>query len=148
MTQEGWAYNVVNTADWVPEVPFSVQTINDFNTVNPFTGAKRIIKKQKGPKQLLFVYVYKQMSKHPLKAQKKYEKILGHYVYKGIKKILPDFEEPTYAHTNDYVRTGHTIVLQATDSYYNKYPDSKTNVFCHHFFYQYYYLLEHFNEAK
>ena len=25
--QGGWAFNVVNAADWVPEVPFSIQTI-------------------------------------------------------------------------------------------------------------------------
>ncbi len=142
LTQEGWAYNVVNTADWVPEVPFSVQTIYDFNTVNPFSGAKKLIKKQKGGKKLLLKHVYKQLSKHPLKAQRKYEKFLGHYLYKGIKKQLPDLEEPVYVHTNNYVRTGHTIVLQADDAYFAKFPDKKEKVFCHHFFYQYYYLLE------
>lgn len=141
MTQGGWAYNVVNTADWVPEVPFSVQTVNDFNTVNPFSGAKKAIKKQKGGKKLLIKYIYKQLSKHPLKAQKKYEKFLGRFLYKGIKKELPDFQEPVYAHDNNYVRTGHTIVLLADEEYYAKYPDSKTNVFCHHFFHQYYYLI-------
>lgn len=148
MTQGGWAYNVVNTADWVPEVPLSVQTVNDFNTINPFTGAKKAIKKQKGSKKFLLKYVYNQLSKHPLKAQKKYEKFLGHYLYKGIKKQLPDFEEPTYLPSNDYVRTGHTIVLQTDEAYYKKFPNSQTNVFCHHFFIQYYYLIEKLGAVK
>ena len=148
MTQEGWAYNVVSTADWVPEVPFGVQTVYDFSTVNPFSGAKKIIKKQKGPKKLILKHVYKQLSKHPLKAQKKYEKFLGRYLYKGIKKELPDFEEPIYTPTNDYVRTGHTIVLQADEAYYAKFPDMPTKVFCHHFFQQYYFLLENASTFK
>ena len=147
LTQEGWAYNVVSTADWVPEVPFSIQTIHDFNTVNPFKDAKRLIKKTTGPKKLLLKHVYRQLSKHPLKAQKKYEKFLGHYLYKGIKKTLPDFEEPLYSHSNDYVRTGRTIVLEADEAYYKEYPD-KANVFCHHFFYQYYYLIAKLGEIK
>lgn len=29
MTQDGWAYNVVNASDWVPEVPLTVQTTDD-----------------------------------------------------------------------------------------------------------------------
>ncbi|MDF2454964.1 MAG: lipase [Cytophagaceae bacterium] len=142
LTQEGWAYTVVNTADWVPEVPFSVQTVYDFNTVNPFSGAKKLVKKQKGGKKLLLKHVYKQLSKHPLKAQKKYEKFLGHYLYKGIKKQLPDLEEPVYVHTSNYVRTGHTIVLQVDEAYYEKFPNKQDKVFSHHFFYQYYYLIE------
>ena len=58
MTQGGWAYNVVNAADWVPEVPMSIQTLKDFNNVNPFTNAKEMIKKQKFPKNLVLKYVY------------------------------------------------------------------------------------------
>jgi hypothetical protein len=148
LTQEGWAYNLVSTADWVPEVPLSVQTIYDFNTVNPFKDAKRLMNKTKGPKKLLLKHVYRQLSKHPLKAQKKYEKILGHYLYKGIRKTLPDFEEPVYFRSSDYVRTGRTIVLQADEAYYKQYPDSKTNVFCHHFFYQYYFLIERLGKIE
>ena len=42
-TRGGWAYNVINTADWVPDVPFSVQTVDDFTAVNTFRGAKAAI---------------------------------------------------------------------------------------------------------
>ncbi|WP_154858043.1 hypothetical protein [Cyclobacterium xiamenense] len=33
------AFHVVNTADWVPDVPFSLLTINDFTEVNFFSQA-------------------------------------------------------------------------------------------------------------
>ena len=51
-TQAGWAYNVVNTADWVPESPVTVQTLDDFNEVNPFINAKGIIRQQSFFKRL------------------------------------------------------------------------------------------------
>jgi len=39
-------------------------------------------------------------------------------------------------------------VLQADEAYYKVYPDKANNVFCHHFFYQYYYLIEKLGEIK
>ncbi|MFW6351616.1 MAG: lipase family protein, partial [Bacteroidota bacterium] len=39
LNRQGWAFNVVNTADWVPETPLTVQTINNFNEINPFKNA-------------------------------------------------------------------------------------------------------------
>ncbi len=42
----GWGYNVINGADWVPELPFSVQTLNDFNETNPFKNVDGIFRKQ------------------------------------------------------------------------------------------------------
>ncbi|MEO5967252.1 MAG: lipase family protein, partial [Ferruginibacter sp.] len=58
LTQGGWAYNVVNTADWVPEAPFTVQTIYDYNFKNPFKNAKSLIRKQKFPAKIVLRYVY------------------------------------------------------------------------------------------
>jgi hypothetical protein len=34
--QIGWSFTVVNGADWVPELPVSIQSIGDFNKTNPF----------------------------------------------------------------------------------------------------------------
>lgn len=80
MNKGGWAYNVVNSADWVPEVPFTVQTINDFTDVNPFVGAKAIIRKQKFPNNLALKHVYNKLSKPSEKAQRNYQKYLGKMV--------------------------------------------------------------------
>ena len=41
--------HIVNTADFVPELPFSIQIMDDFNDVNPFTGAKDLIKTKSSP---------------------------------------------------------------------------------------------------
>ena len=46
ITRNGWAFTVVNAADWVPETLFSVQTLKDVNPLNPFFNIADIIKKQ------------------------------------------------------------------------------------------------------
>ena len=141
-TQNGWAYNVVNSADWVPEVPLSVQTVNDFNPTNPFSGAPTMIKKQKLLKRIALNYVYKSLSKPSLKAQKNYQKYLGKLASDAVKKNLKGYVPPAYYNSNNYVRTGTTIVLLADSAYFQKYPDSKEKIFTHHFHPPYLYLAE------
>ncbi|MFD2569784.1 lipase family protein [Spirosoma soli] len=139
-TQNGWAYNVVNSADWVPEVPLSVQTINDFNETNPFKGAPGIIKKQKLPRRIALKYVYNSLSRPALKAQKNYQKYLGKLASRTVKKNLNGYVPPAYYNSNNYVRTGNMIVLLADSTYYKQYPDSKEKIFTHHFHPPYLYL--------
>jgi hypothetical protein len=142
LTQNGWAYNVVNSADWVPETPFSIQTLSDFNATNPFVNAKVLLGKQGFPKNIILKAVYNKMHRKTRKAMQYYCKNLGKRVGKMLKKSLPGFEPPVYAETMNYVRTGNYITLLADDEYYKLFPDSKTNAFAHHFHKPYLYLLE------
>ncbi len=142
MTQGGWAFNAVNAADWVPEMPISIQTLKDFNNVNPFTNAKLLIKKQKFPKNLLLKHVYNQLDKPTKKAQKNYEKYLGNMASKIIKQNLKDFSPPLYYGSNHYVRTGTTISLLPDDDYYKQYPEDPSKLFPHHFHAPYLSLLD------
>ena len=145
LTFGGWAFNVVNAADWVPETPISIQTVNDFNTTNPFINAGDAIKKQKTATRIVLKHVYKKLSKPALKAQKNYEKYLGKMTEKLIKENIPDFISPDYYKSNNYVRTGNMIVLMPDEEYYQKYPDSETNIFIHHYHQPYLDLLEKLN---
>jgi len=142
LTQNGWAYNVVNSADWVPETPFSIQTLNDFNTTNPFVNAKSVIKKMSFPKNPVLKWVYNKMDRKTRKAMKYYCKNLGKRVGGMLKKSLPGFEPPVYAENMNYVRAGNYIVLQADEPYYKLFPDSEKNVFIHHLHKPYLYLLD------
>lgn len=142
MTQNGWAYNAVNTADWVPELIFSIQTLNDLNTTNPFVNAKDFIRKQSFPKNIVLSLVYNRLRKLPIRSQEKYEKYLGGFTTKLVKKYYPEFEPPAFYNSIDYVRTGNTIVLQADEAYFQKYPDDTKKVFVHHFHQPYLYLLD------
>lgn len=148
MTQGGWAYNVVNAADWVPEMPISIQTLKDFNNVNPFTNAKVLIKKQKFPTNLLLKHIYNQLDKPTRKAQANYEKYLGKMTSKIIKQHIAGFSPPLYFSSNHYVRTGATIVLLPSDQYFKQFPDDPTKLFPHHFHAQYLFLLDELPEIN
>lgn len=142
MTQNGWAFNVVNSADWVPESGISIQTFNDFNTTNPFVLAKGLIKKQKFPNNLVGRYVYNRLDKITLRAQRRFRRNMGNLTSKFVKSYLKGFEPPEYTNSSNYVRTGPTVVLLADEDYYKLYPDDPAKMFMHHFPAPYLYLLE------
>jgi len=137
-----WAFNVVNSADWAPETPISIQTLYDFNDTNLFKGLKEYIRKLKFPENIIMKRIYTQLDKPTRKAQKKYEKYLGRMTSKFIKKKLPEFVPPKYSESNNYVRTGKTVVLYADDDYYKKFPMVAEDFAIHHNFNAYLYLLE------
>ncbi len=134
LTQDGWGYNLVNTADWVPDTPFSVQTVSDFTAVNPFRGAKKVIKKQKFPVNLALKHVYNKLSRPSEKAQRNYQKYLGKMLSKTVKKQFPEFVPPLYYNSNYYVRVGSTIILKADDDYFKQFSNEPTNpnIWQHH----------------
>ncbi len=142
LTANGWGFNVVNSADWVPETPISVQALNDFNTTNPFVNIRSAIKKQKFPKKIFVKYAYNRMYKPTKRAQKNYQKYLGGMVSRGIKQHIIGFQPPAYYPSINYMRAGTTIVLQAKEDYYKLFPDSKQNVFVHHLHPMYLYLAQ------
>jgi len=140
LTAGGWGIAVTNAADWVPQTPFSIQTMGDFNTPNPFVNAKAMIKTQPFFVRLYINHVYNQLKKKPEKAQKTYENYLGHLVYKFIKKSLPQFKEPVYSPNGLFTRTGTPVILMPNDSYNKLYPYNAAKIFLHHDFGAYYTL--------
>ena len=66
MTQGGWSFTVLNSADWVPEAPFSIQTTMDFNPANPFANAKNAIKKAPFFKRIAMNYFYNSLINYNL----------------------------------------------------------------------------------
>lgn len=141
-TQEGWAFNVVSAADWVPEVPFSIQTTSDFNTINPFPTIEGTIKKQPLIKRAIYRKLYKRLSKPAHQAQQNFQKYLGKYVSKEVVKSLKELEPPVYYPSNNYTRTGQSIVLTPDDSYYEKYKNDPNQFWTHHMHHPYIYLIE------
>ncbi|GGB99427.1 lipase family protein [Dyadobacter sediminis] len=145
MVAGGWANNVINAADWVPEVPFSVQTLDDFNKTNPFKNIDKIIKKQKFFARIALRHAYRKMKKPSEKARSNYEKFLGNYASKMVRKTLPEFKSPVYFKSSNYVRIGPTVVLMPDKAYFNLYPDSDDQIFVHHLPEPYLYLLKKYN---
>jgi len=136
-----WAFNVVNPLDWVPQTPFSVQTLEDMAASSPFNNARGFIRKSKWPKRWIMSIAYKKLANPARKTQRRYEKFLGKFVAKSVRKALPGFVEPEYAPTSDYVRTGNTISLVPTAAYFSVYPQDASQPFQNHFHGPYLFLL-------
>jgi Lipase (class 3) len=146
LTRNGWGYTIVNAADWVPETLFSVQTLTDFNPLNPFLNVNEALKKQSFLARWYIKRKYNKMKNGVRTAQERFEQNLGGMVYKFVKKILPQLKEPEYAHDNNYQRAGVPIVLQPDAEYYKVYPNETTNIFQHHLFAPYYLLAKKYYE--
>jgi hypothetical protein len=142
ITRNGWGMTVVNTLDWVPETPISVQTVKDFNATNPFVNLKSALKKRKTLVRWYINGVYNSLNKSTRKAQRKLEKNLGNKLFKQVKKFMPGIKEPAYAASSNYMRAGVPIVLMADEAYKQQYPESSKNIFSHHALYPYYMLTQ------
>lgn len=141
MTQQGWAFNTVNAADWVPETPFSVQTINDLNCTNPITDAKSNMKLLPFFARLVLKRAFDHLDRPTRKAQRRFDKT-AKKVGKILSKSVPGYEEPETVQSAAYVRTGSFVVLQPDAAYYELFPDDSNNKFLHHMLQPYLYLLE------
>lgn len=143
ITRGGWAYTVVNRADWVPESPYTIQRIQDMNAVNPLINTKKLLKKQKFFVRLVGGTLFRKVNRKPRKAQKMYTRYLGNTIYKiAVKKAMPGFEQPAYIPSNNYMRAGNPVVLLPDDAYNKIYKDEGKDYFLHHHFAPYYYLLK------
>ncbi len=146
MTKGGWSFTVVNSADWVPEAPFSIQTTMDFNPANPFANAKKAIKKAPFLKRIAMNYFYNSLDKPTKKANKRYQKQLGKTLGRFIKKSLPEYVTPTFYNSNNYARTGDNVVLYADQNYYTLFPIDNEKIWTHHAFEPYLYLCDKYQE--
>ncbi len=143
MTQ--WSYSIVNTQDWVPEVPPTTQRIQDFNPISPFSkeNIDATIKKVSWPKRWFARGLYNRVSNPTKKSVKRYAKLLGPFLFKQINKTLPDLQEPTYRQESNYSRCGNPIILDGlTNQAYLEQFNKPENIMSHHLPNAYLFLLK------
>lgn len=141
----GWAFNVINAWDWVPEAPVSIQTMADFNAISPFANAEKVIRTFPFSQRLVLKHVYNKLDGPTRKAQRSYMKYLGGTAGKQVRKVLPHYVEPPFATTNLYVRTGTIITILPDSAYAVHYPQDPKRPFVNHTLGAYLYLLERYN---
>jgi hypothetical protein len=140
ITRNGWGFNVVNAPDWVPESPFSLQSLKDFNAVNPFVNVDAALKNQQFLVRWYLKHVFNSMSRISRRAQKRFRKQLGKAVFKQVRKFLPQLKEPVYAPGSNYMRAGVPIILMPDEEYNKQHVSDGKNVFIHHMPLSYYKL--------
>ncbi|HRE41814.1 MAG TPA: lipase family protein [Ignavibacteria bacterium] len=144
MTRGGWSIRVYNSEDWVPQTPISVQTLNDFATINPYSDRDSMVKNMNLLDKIIFGYITSKV-KNSLDGSKDILKTyMGKDIFKAsISKFLPKLTEPVMADDMYYYPCGVPVVLLASDDYfeYMKTHPQPSYLFENHLMEPYYYLL-------
>lgn len=141
MTQHGWAFNVINPYDWVPETPFSLQTTRDMNPESPFGNIKTIIRHQRFPMNMVVKHLYNRMNRPLEKTSRRFNHFMGKKVHGQLAKTT-GIAEPTYSGSMYYVAAGEQIVLKPDSTYRTIFCTDSTHAFTHHMLNPYYYLIQ------
>ncbi|MBW8684581.1 lipase family protein [Chitinophaga rhizophila] len=142
ITRNGWGFRVVNTRDWVPETPFSLQTTNDFNTPNPFMNVKDALKKQNIFIRLIVGGMYNKLDRSSKKASRRMQKMLGKRLSKLVKKSMPEYVPPPFVESHAYSPAGTPVILYPDAAYDSKHVFDGKNIFLHHMYMSYKELVE------
>lgn len=146
ITQGGWAYRVVNSADWVPQMPLTVQKFDDLNSLSPTYNYKELMDEAPFGAKLYLNHTIKKLDRRQAKLQKHYTKLLNDKAFKVVEQVMPGIVSPVTMTSFDYTVCGNAIILNPTEKYkanfvdiFGKIPAEK--VFTHHHFYAYWYLV-------
>ncbi len=142
ITRQGWAYRVVNAADWVPQTPFTIQATEDLFPINPFSKRKELLHyRVHNPLIRWYVnHALGQMERATHKTNRKYKKYLTKRMGKFIKKTLKQYKAPNVENSNNYSPAGLPIILRPDAHYDELFKYDGINVFYHHMFEPYIYL--------
>jgi hypothetical protein len=142
ITGGGWGFRVVNPLDWVPESPYTVQTINDANCVSPVRNAKESMNRLGFASRFYLKSIYRKLNRSTRKSLNLYNKYLGHKLYKLLKKNHPEYIEPKYKPSINYNITGTPIILKPTAAYNLKFAHDPKNAFLHHSYRSYLFITQ------
>ena len=140
----GWAFTIVNAADWVPETPTTVQNFSDLNDLNPFRNANSMLRNQKLAIRAYANLVYRRLNGSAENAVRKQQRYLGKKVGKEVNKKLPLLDGLQKTNTQNYMRAGSPVVLMPDEAYFQKFtndPLKNRAVWTHHGFDAYVWLL-------
>lgn len=138
--KKGWTFNVVNTADWVPEGPFSIASTNDYNSLNPFKELDVTLDKVAFPKNVILKRSLDKIDKPVKKSIEKYRIDLHSQMASQFNNYFPGSSPLEFHNCTNYTRAGETVVLYANDAYYADFKESKNDPWLHHRLEAYAYL--------
>lgn len=144
LTRNGWGYRIVNSADWVTETPFTVQSVQSLADTNPLAHPEQLDKAN----PLLKTAVGK-LIKYPVKTQALYTKYFGSGVFKlKVQALMPNLQEPNYVQDLNYTPAGAPIVLMPDAAFaatFTQQPNlsERDQVWINHKNAVYYWLVKH-----
>lgn len=148
ITRDGWGFRVVNSADWVPETPFTIQKVEDMNAVNPFANITNLLGNVPFFTRVGLNYAFNRMRKGTTKATRINRKYLGNLIYPQINKTLPQLRKQEFVYSSQFMTAGTPVILMANKTYLDKYPFDGKNLFIHHMYQPYLDVLRIYYPAK
>lgn len=145
-TQSQWTFSIVNSADPVPEMPFTTQQVDiDMNEPNPILNLMKQFDKLPFFQRIMLKRSFNSMRKKARKSSEAYQKYLGNYVGDFIHRSLPETALPPAVATTYFVRPGVHIILASNDAYTDFYQGAPR--YFHHGLDPYRYLLRQYYEG-
>jgi predicted lipase len=138
-TYKNPSYSIINKADWVPQVPFSVQSTSNMVDVTPFSSFENGEFKIPLFKRIIAKRFYKSLKNPADKSRKRFKKKLGKTMKKQIRKKVGEFEVPDYVDDFSYFPVGLPIILGPISG---ESPDPMFNIFWQHMPGHYYLLIK------
>ncbi|MFT3751253.1 MAG: hypothetical protein QM768_23280 [Agriterribacter sp.] len=147
LTRSEWTFSIINSADAVPELPFTVQQVEgDINEPNPIMALYKRIDALPFFKRIILKCAFNKMRNGAKKSSKAYQKYLGGYSEKFIKDMLPGLELPKAVNTTYFIRPGVPIILVPNNSYYKRF-EVNDGPYYHHGILPYRFLLREYYEG-
>ena len=141
LVKNGWAFNVINAADWVPEVPMAVDTYDDFDHSNPLSHAKSLITGQQPLRRAILSKVHQWVETPTKDLIKFYDRTIGEMTNQTVQHKIPGLNVPQFDTCLTYVSAGKRIVFYPDEPYYEIFERKSANTFKHHDRRAYLYLL-------
>ncbi len=133
------SYSIINAEDWVPQVPFTIQSPDNMSEANPFIALENNDYKMSLFKRIFIKRIYYSMKKPVKKSQKRFKKVLGSDIEKKIKNTIGNFETPNNTDDFSYSPVGIQVILHPWKAKTN---DKMLSIFWQHLPAHYYYLIK------
>lgn len=141
-----WSFSIVNTADPVPEMPFTTQQVDiDMNEPNPILNLQKRFSDLPFLKRIVLNNAFNKMKKRAEMSSEAYQKYLGNYVGDFIKNSLPEMILPEPVKTTYFVRPGVPITLSVNQTYWDYFKNGPK--YFHHGLDPYRFLLRQYYDG-
>ncbi|HET8963949.1 MAG TPA: hypothetical protein VFM99_08635 [Chitinophagales bacterium] len=144
LTAGGYALSLNNVIDWVPSVPMTFQSKQDFPEVSPFRNLKGFLLEANYSPGPNFDKRFEEFSKFIPEVVTQITQIIHENIFPKIAGAMPGYIEPECLQSFNYERSGLSVPLVPDEEYYKLFPNDpeKFNIWENHSVYPYYILIK------
>ncbi len=140
-----WTFSIINTADPVPEFPFTTQQVDrDMNEPNPMLNLMKRFDASSSQQANEAKKAFDKMLKSAARSSGTYQSFFGAYIKRLIDQLKPGISIPVTVNSTYFVRPGIAISLLVNDTYLKHYENNNDGPYYHHGVNAYRFLLRQY----